>query len=438
MLSEGQTQRFALPVPLPTGGVRLGRGADCDLVLDHPSVSRHHVRIGPGRNEAEALEVEDLGSSNGSQLSGVPLAPGRPLPLPQGASLVIGELVAVLRRLPRATTPLPTSATKQPGEPRAQILATPGLRDVLAMVDRAAPSELPVLIQGETGAGKEHIAERLVRGSPRAARPFLRINVAAMSPTLIESELFGHERGAFTGADRKKTGLFESASGGTVFLDEIGDLPLSLQAKLLRVLEERAVWPVGADRPVPIDVRFLAATHHDLPAAVEAGRFRRDLYYRLCGVRIALPPLRERRADVEPLAEHFLAQAATALSLTAPPSLSAAARAALAAHDWPGNVRELRFACERAVVLAGPGPITPEHLQLESPPPLAATPPFPSPTASSSNLTNDEADSERQRILRALEQCAGNQTQAARLLGISRGTLVARLDQYNLPRPRRR
>lgn len=421
-LHDGATRRHALPAD---GTITIGRGADCDVVLDHASVSRQHARLRV--EDRLTLTIEDLGSSNGTRVGGVLLGPGEVRPVIGDVSIEIGDLMAVARRLPK------TSPTGDDPTERGAAIETPGLAPVLAIVDRAAVSELPVLVSGETGVGKEHIAARVVAKSRRVGKPFLRVNVAAMSETLIESELFGHERGAFTGADRKKPGVFELASTGTLFLDEIGDLPMPLQAKLLRVLEEQAVWPVGAQRPVPIDVRFVAATHQDLLAKIEAGTFRQDLYFRLCGVKVEVPPLRARPQDITPLADLFATRCATALGFPLP-RWSASAQSALAAHTWPGNVRELRFACERAVVLAGADPIEPAHLQLG-----------PARTASGSSTSlgarlagSNDSESERTRIIKALEQCAGNQTQAARLLGISRGTLVARLDELGLPRPRRR
>jgi transcriptional regulator with PAS, ATPase and Fis domain len=245
-------------------------------------------------------------------------------------------------------------------------------------------------------------------------------NCAAFSEALLESELFGHERGAFTGAVHEKTGLLESAPGGTIFLDEIGEMPLALQAKLLRVLEEKKVTRVGALAARPIDVRFVAATNRDLEAEVDHGAFRRDLYYRLSAFTIAIPPLRERVGEIAPLARGFVEEAAVRAHRRVP-ELSAEAIATLEAMPWPGNVRELRNTIDRALVLATGDLIEACHLGEELAP---------------AKLAPEPAD-ERERIRRALEQCAGNQTKAARVLGIARGTLIARMEQYGLPRPKK-
>jgi DNA-binding NtrC family response regulator len=246
---------------------------------------------------------------------------------------------------------------------------------------------------------------------------------------LLESELFGHERGAFTGAVQAKPGLLESASGGTAFLDEIGELPASLQVKLLRVVEERKVRRVGAIEPIDIDVRFVAATNRDLEAEVAAGNFRQDLYYRLAGASVHIPPLRERRAEIEPLAETFLEGAAAELGRPSP-ALSPSARRWLRRHDWPGNVRELRNVIERAVLLAEGDSIELSHLPSAE---VAAE----TPQTMQAEIQQEVSAIEKQRILEALEACAGNQTRAAKMLGMSRRAFINRLDAYGIPRPRK-
>jgi transcriptional regulator with PAS, ATPase and Fis domain len=238
-----------------------------------------------------------------------------------------------------------------------------------------------------------------------------------MAPSLVESELFGHEKSAFTGASQTRIGLIEAAQNGTVFLDEVGELPEPMQAKLLRVLETREITRVGAVTPIALDVRFVAATNRDLATEVAEGRFRSDLFYRLDGATLVIPPLREHRERIGPLARQFIGKRH---------ALDAEVLARLEAHDWPGNVRELKAVLERAVILAGDGPLTTRHLAIT--PVKARAPQAPA-------ATSEEA-LERQRIIDALDACAGNQTRAAKLLGISRATLVNKLAIHRIARPR--
>jgi DNA-binding NtrC family response regulator len=295
----------------------------------------------------------------------------------------------------------------------------PKVRELLDLVDRVAPTDVAVLVTGESGTGKELIARRLHARSRRAGGPFVAVNAAALPETLADSELFGHERGAFTGADRARAGRFEEASGGTLFLDEVGELSPALQAKLLRVLEEKTVRRLGSEHDLPVDVRIVAATNRDLAHEVEAGGFRRDLYFRLAVVPVALPPLRERPGDVETLARHFTARLAARHRL-APPELTPESLDALAGHSWPGNVRELRNVLENAVVVRAGQPVRPEDLHLS---PVAA-----SPVA----LSLDEETREREAVLEALRRSGGNREAAARLLGISVRTLYYRLRRWGL------
>jgi two-component system response regulator AtoC len=275
--------------------------------------------------------------------------------------------------------------------------------------------------------------------SPRRTAPFVRVNCAAISEPLLEAERFGNEAA-------NKPGRLEYADGGTVFLNDVTELPQSLQAKLLRVLEDGAVHRMGAATPRPVDVRFIAATSKDLAAEVDAGRFRRDLYFRLAGATFTIPPLRSRKEEVLPLAEQFVTSASGPLGRTF--TLADDARTWLTEHDWPGNIRELRNACERAVLLAPGLVIERGHLMVEEPrrPPNrqrtspTMTPPPGSMTTSDmpSQVRATVAELEKQRILEALEKCAGNQTRAAEQLGISRRTLINRLDEYGIARPRKR
>ena len=311
--------------------------------------------------------------------------------------------------------------------------APPATPDLDAVVERVAGSNISVLLLGETGVGKEVMAGAVHARSPRAAAPFVGINCAAFSEALFESELFGHERGAFTGADRAKPGLLEVAEGGTVFLDEVGEMPPSLQAKLLRVLERREVLRVGSVQPRPIDVRIVSATNLDLEAEIAARRFRQDLYFRLNGISITIPPLRQRAGEIEPLARHFLETGAAAIGRRPVPALAPAALEALHAHDWPGNIRELRNVIERALVLSVGPTIRRDDLQLATGPAQRVAESRPAGSA----LASGERE-ERERIVLALERCVGNQTYAAEMLGISRRTLVSRIAKYGIPRPRTR
>jgi DNA-binding NtrC family response regulator len=340
------------------------------------------------------------------------------------------------------------AAQSPPGAPF--VVADGTMQHLHRLVSRVASGTISVLILGETGVGKEVLAETVHRLSPRKDRPFLRLNCAALSESLLESELFGHERGAFTGAVQAKPGLLETADGGTVFLDEIGELPMSTQVKLLRVLEERQVLRVGSLKPRPIDVRFVAATNRDLEAEIERGTFRRDLYYRLNGISLMIPPLRERVSEIEGLARAFVQNACRQAGRGRPPALAADALELLGRYSWPGNIRELRNVIERAVLLAGDGDIGVEHLPVEklratlahpSRPDLASfAPPAPAadpPATESARLRADLEAAWRQHIVDALAKTGGNQTEAARLLGISRRTLLTRLDQYAISRPRK-
>jgi two-component system, NtrC family, response regulator AtoC len=303
---------------------------------------------------------------------------------------------------------------------------TPVMRRLRERVEAAAASDVAVLITGETGTGKDLCARTIHDLSARARRPFVVVNCAAIPETLLEPELFGHEKGAFTGADRRRVGRFEAAEGGTLFLDEVGELSPASQAKILRAIETATFEPVGASRTVRVDVRIVAATNRDLPAEIARGAFRRDLFYRLNVLDLHAPALRERRADVPLLAAAFLGEIAARLG-RAVPVLEPEAVAALAAHDYPGNVRELQHALERAVALARGGPIRLEHL----PPDLSATS-----AATGAGLVTDTSlrplgeaveSFEQQYIRRALEKTGGHRGRAAALLGISRKSLWERL-----------
>jgi two-component system, NtrC family, response regulator AtoC len=439
VLADGIHTNVRLPA---VGHLTIGRSAENDLQIDDASISKRHavLHVGP------PLTIEDAGSSNGTILRGVrreSLETGRMLETRlrpgQQATIGLGDLVS-LGSVVLTVQPADTPRAAAPARPAATapapsfVVLDAEMVKVHELGVRVAAGDISVLLLGETGVGKDVLAEAIHRASPRAGKPLLRLNCAALSELLLESELFGYEKGAFTGALSAKPGLLETAQGGSVFLDEVGELPPAIQAKLLRVLEERQVMPVGSLRPRPIDVRFISATNRDLEAEVAAGRFRQDLYFRLDGVALVVPPLRERRAEIEPLARMFLEQVCARLKVKAP-AISPEALAVMKAHDWPGNVRELKNLIDRVVLLCGAGPITLEHLPTER---MGVAPAAPAAAGSAPDLRAEVAALERQRILDALEKCAGNQTQAAKVLGMPRRTLVKRLTAYDIPRPRKR
>ena len=304
------------------------------------------------------------------------------------------------------------------------IAQSPAMHAVLDLVERVAPTDATLLIQGESGTGKEVIAKAVHHASARAARPFVAVNCGAVPETLLESELFGYMRGAFTGATVNKLGLFEEAHGGTLFLDEIAEMPGALQVKLLRALQSGEVRRLGATRPATIDVRVIAATHGDLAALISQGSFREDLFYRLNVIQMMLPPLRDRREDIPALAEHFLARAAGKLGRAR--HLSPEALERLLRYPWPGNVRELENAIERAAILGRRDTIMPEDL----PPHVSAGLQLgPSPTLPRQTTL---AEAERAHILQTLERFGRNHSGAAEALGIGRTTLWRKLKEYGI------
>jgi transcriptional regulator with PAS, ATPase and Fis domain len=432
VLVGDELRTFDLP---PGAEVTLGRDESNHVRIDHPSVSRRHaiLHLGP------PILVEDLGGANGTFVG-------------DKARADVTEKTEKLRRLERETAELAVGESVLLGVvsmivrhrldamAAGVIVEDANMRVLHAQAERAAAAAISVLLLGETGVGKEVLARSIHARSPRADAPFIGINCAAFSESLLEGELFGYEKGAFTGATQARPGLIEAGDRGTVFLDEIGELSPATQAKFLRVLEERAVLRIGARASRPVDVRFIAATNRDLESEVRGGRFREDLYYRLNGISLIIPPLRDRSGEIEPMARSFVRAACHQLERS-PVTLAEETMRLLRTHRWPGNVRELKNVIERAVVLCPESTIGPEYL----PAALTAARTILAPIAPAPASVEVEperfqaqlASLERARIVEALGRCGGNQTQAAKLLGVSRRTLVARLAELDLPRPRK-
>jgi two-component system response regulator AtoC len=452
---------------LPEGArLTAGRSRSCDIVIDHTSVSREHVAFHGGR----PVQVEDLGSTNGTAVGGIQIPKETRMPVERGQVVSIGAAVLVVHG---AYEPLAPPTPRRPAPPpRANeppvVIVDDAMRELHRIVDLVAKGDISVILLGETGTGKDVLADALHRRSPRVGGPYVRLNCAALPDALLESELFGYERGAFTGAVQAKPGLLEIADGGSVFLDEIGELSLAVQAKFLRVLENREITRVGGLRARRIDVRIICATNRDLAAQVRSGAFRQDLYFRLNGITLTIPPLRARRSEIVPLAREFIKEASRHARRAEPP-ITSEALAFLEHSPWPGNVRELRNAIERAITLCTEEVLDLRHFApaenaFVSPPeerataPLLITPaslpslPSSSSFGSSPSLPDSEPPSsdgvglqedarraaralERRRIAEAMDRCGGNQTRAAQLLRVSRRTLVARLTEYGFARP---
>ena len=411
----------------------VGRGSGCDVQLADPGcrLSRQHLVV---ERRAGELVVRDL-STRGTLLDESPVG-DRPRRLRPGSVARLGEWS--LRVGPAAEEPTVEESTRPLGAHPLDVASTrlpgvigrsPAMLELCEQVGRLARFDVPVLITGDTGTGKELVAQALHGLSRRSGGALVALNCGAIHTGTAASELFGHARGAFTGADARKAGVFERAAGGTVFLDELGELPLDLQAALLRVLETREVLPMGASRPIAVDFGLVAATHRDLPTEVSARRFREDLYYRIAVAGVRVPPLRERRSDLRLLATHFLAEA----SIGPPPVLLEEAVSLLEGHRWPGNVRELRNVIQRALIASDGGPIGASCLELgvrrfaAGAGELAADAPPPCP----------RGQLLRTRLIDALRRAGGNKTRAAELLGISRSTLYEQLKRTGLVVPRR-
>jgi DNA-binding NtrC family response regulator len=403
---------------LPDDGLTVGSMPGNGLVLDDPFVSARHLRI--ERHDGR-WQLVDAGSTNGTLLGGVRVWHAE---IPPGLPIALGDSELVLELGPPREGRLP-------GSYEGMFSLDPGMRRVFDVIDLLAPADAPATILGETGTGKELVARALHARSPRRDGPFIPVNCAAIPESLMESELFGHEKGAFSGAERQRKGAFEEADHGTLFLDEIGEMPLDLQAKLLRALESGEVKRVGSSRPIQVSVRFVSATHRDLPAQVRAGRFREDLYFRLCVIPVAVPPLRARQGDVRALAQRFLdAAAPRGLQLR----WSEEALQRLEAYDWPGNVRQLRNVVQRALLFRGEGTVLPasavtfEDLRPVSGP--ASGPGGDDATLHLPGLTLE--DIERESIRLSLRRHRGKRAAVVKELQIAKSTVMKRIGQWKL------
>jgi DNA-binding NtrC family response regulator len=338
-----------------------------------------------------------------------------------------GALIGAARERLRGARTSGGAPAAGPRLPPRLVVIDPLMKQVFKLAERAAPAPISVLIVGETGTGKEVVAEALHRMSPRAEAPFVRLNCAALTETLVESELFGHEKSAFTGAIAMKRGFFEAATGGTLFLDEVGELPLATQVKLLRVLESWRIVRVGGTAEIAVDVRLVCATNRDLETEVQRGRFREDLFFRIAAFVIPVPPLRDRKSEIAPLAAHFAHEIASDLRQ---PNVGFTPEAvdALQQASWPGNVRELRNVIERAVVLSEGSKIGREHLPDQVLEHVRPTP------HDGLDVRQRVASVERETVLAALDAAEGNQTQAARKLGISRFALIRLMAKHDVKR----
>jgi len=456
-ISVSISDSMKVEVRLGLKEIRIGRGREADLQLPDRSVSRLHARIYRFGNK---YFLADLGSRNGTYVNGKLITQ---IPLDDGHTFIIGPyrihfLQPVAASSPgdeptvapgasaspaptapacSATTALSDNAAPAPAKKPASTQRETSdkafgmvgkslpIRNLIETIRRVGPSDAAVLIDGETGSGKELIARGLHDASNRSFRPFIVVNCGAISPELIESELFGHERGSFTGATAQRRGAFELAHNGTIFLDEIGELPYTLQPKLLRALEQKEIKRVGGNEILLADARILAATNRNLKEEVAKKAFREDLYFRIGAIGISAPSLRERREDIAPLAEHFLTLL-SANSARPVPKLSPAALDILISHDWPGNVRELRNAIQRAVVMSAGDELDATDFSFlrsaSNTCPEHETP---------QGLTRWE-QSERTNIIAELSRQGGNKTRTARVLGIAKSTLFEKLRKYGV------
>lgn len=404
----GLHTRFSLPM------VRIGTAADNDFILRDHTISRHHAEI---RVTPNGWVIRDLDSTNGTYIDSLRVTEAFLVP---GAKCRLGQSnISVQQRLDAISV-----STPEQNQLGALVGASERIRELYGLIQAVAPTAITVLITGESGSGKELVARTLHEISGRSG-PLVIFDAAVTNPEMIRNDLFGHIKGAFTGASRTREGAFRQAHRGTLFIDEIGELPLDLQPRLLRVLENREVIPIGSDQPVPVDVRVVAATHRNLAAMVQEGTFRADLFYRLSVLPVRVPPLREIPEDIPLLVKHFLSR------LNVNCGVSVEAMQALQRYPWPGNIRELRNVLERAAVLCRRAEIRPEDLGLSEGPGAKAALEVEVPTPGSLPTSLDELKAlERAMILDALARNQSNKAKAARELGISISTLWRKLKEY--------
>jgi two-component system response regulator FlrC len=418
-MSAGAKVSHVETIEAATHALRAGQGADL-LMVDYQLDIRGLIAA----NEAERIRVPVVACGVAADAAGAAAAikagAQEFIPLPPDAELIAAVLAAVA------------------DDNRPMVVHDPGMMTVLGLADQVAGSDASILITGESGVGKEVIARYVHQKSRRASKPFISVNCAAIPENLLESELFGHEKGAFTGAVARRIGKFEEANGGTLLLDEISEMDARLQAKLLRAIQEREIDRVGGSKPVKVDIRILATSNRDLIQAVKEHTFREDLLYRLNVVNLKLPPLRERPGDIIALAQHFVKKYAAANGVAERP-LSGDARRRLVSHRWPGNVRELENAMHRAVLLASGPEIEEAAIRLPDGQPLSSADPharavqtaaMAAETATRGFIGQTVAEMEQQLILDTLEHCFGNRTHAANILGISIRTLRNKLKEY--------
>lgn len=408
-------------VELPGHGCRVGSARNCELVLQDPTVSHLHARL---RIERDRIRITDAGSRNGTMVDGLLILDTYARP---DSVVSIGTTTLRLRMLDDFVEVPLSSRERMSG----LLGRSPAMRHVFALLERVAPSDTTVLLEGETGTGKELAAEAIHEASSRASHPFVVFDCSATTSTLIESELFGHVRGSFTGADKDRAGAFEAAHGGTLFLDEIGELPLDLQPKLLGALERRKIRRIGSNVARPVDVRIIAATNQNLARDVERGRFRQDLFYRLAVVHVVLPPLRERAEDIPYLVRHFETEMRRNEA-----SIPQEIVQRFLERTWPGNVRELRNAVERALSLHSLGNRIQTEVASEE---LAAAPTLNTTVSLSEKLIDGRqrvADAyEKQYLELVLRKTEGNISRAAEMAGVSRRFMHRAINLYGLRTP---